>query len=782
MKTFCLLAAALTVATFTQAQDWTGAVNSDWNNPANWDGTPQNGDDITVSFANYSGAMAHPVITANSNFSPAQMLVDGGAILTINANLTTTDRVEILGAGTQVVLNAGILNISGGAGNARFIFADESHFEMNGGELNVGQRLLFELGASGEMNDGTIDIAETFALIDGTGAVSSSFVQNGGFIATDEFGFENEAGDFHPMYTMTDGILNINAAFLTEGAAPGAGIGEFYATGGTASVAGTFGNLAGSTMNYVFRIEEEAVLNLTVSAIDQLVGDSIVVSNGGTMNVNANLTWNNAGTLYGEGGEVVINGNTVMNGSGEYQFPKLTVLPNKTLSQIEPLFIAVNGDFALGGNYNHLSHGIEFNGNLVQSFTFTQPQTLHEVILNNSAGGLTVNGNITISDFMSWEDGILHLGSNTLTFQDATLSNNASEESYAIGKVTKQGQQAFEFPVGADNNRYRPVAISAPTDLATAITVEYRPEAYASLTPVDEPLQSVSSLEYWSITRSGSTGFVTASVSWNDATASGLVDCASISLAHWDNASWSMVASTATGLCTGNGAGTLASSADLEAFGIYTIGFTEGVYQQAVTVCHGESFTVGANTYTESGVYYDTFTDVNGEDSIVVTGLTVLAPVDVSVAHTQFFLIAAQSGATYQWIDCANGMAPIIGETEQDFIFTENGNYAVIIDLNGCVDTSDCVAITGLGIDDEEMTLTLAPNPVRADGKVTIASQKTVQEINVFTADGKKVETAFVVAPNSTVMDAPKNPGIYFVFIVFEDGSGLGQKIQVFND
>ena len=39
------------------AQDWTGAINNNWNDPGNWDQWPLDEENITIHPLNYSGAM-----------------------------------------------------------------------------------------------------------------------------------------------------------------------------------------------------------------------------------------------------------------------------------------------------------------------------------------------------------------------------------------------------------------------------------------------------------------------------------------------------------------------------------------------------------------------------------------------------------------------------------------------------------------------------------------------------------------------------------------------------
>ena len=74
---------------------------------------------------------------------------------------------------------------------------------------------------------------------------------------------------------------------------------------------------------------------------------------------------------------------------------------------------------------------------------------------------------------------------------------------------------------------------------------------------------------------------------------------------------------------------------------------------------------------------------------------------------------ATATEVTYQWLDCDNNYAVINGETEQSFTPTNNGNYAVEITDNGCVDTSDCVAITTVNLDEinGDIGVSIYPNP-----------------------------------------------------------------------
>ena len=85
----------------------------------------------------------------------------------------------------------------------------------------------------------------------------------------------------------------------------------------------------------------------------------------------------------------------------------------------------------------------------------------------------------------------------------------------------------------------------------------------------------------------------------------------------------------------------------------------------------------------------------NGCDSIVSLQLSILS-IDNSLSQNATSLTSNQANANYQWLDCTNNYAPINGANSALFNPSTNGNYAVAIDYNSCLDTSNCISITTL--------------------------------------------------------------------------------------
>lgn len=127
------------------------------------------------------------------------------------------------------------------------------------------------------------------------------------------------------------------------------------------------------------------------------------------------------------------------------------------------------------------------------------------------------------------------------------------------------------------------------------------------------------------------------------------------------------------------------------------------------TAC--DSFTLNNQTYTQSGTYAQQLSSIAGCDSTIVLNLTIPV-INTSVSQNQFTLTSLASAGTYQWIDCGT-MTELAGETSQTFTATQDGSYAVIVSDNGCSDTSECITVDVLGLQqyNDQMELLIYPNP-----------------------------------------------------------------------
>ena len=115
-------------------------------------------------------------------------------------------------------------------------------------------------------------------------------------------------------------------------------------------------------------------------------------------------------------------------------------------------------------------------------------------------------------------------------------------------------------------------------------------------------------------------------------------------------------------------------------------------------LCQNESLTIGNELFTDEGQYTATLQDIMGCDSIIDITIT---KNDLTVVVQDGVFTTLNSYSNYTWISCPEYQ--VMGEGAS-FTPEVNGNYAVIINENGCVDTSKCVLIHNVGIQDINQT------------------------------------------------------------------------------
>ncbi len=113
------------------------------------------------------------------------------------------------------------------------------------------------------------------------------------------------------------------------------------------------------------------------------------------------------------------------------------------------------------------------------------------------------------------------------------------------------------------------------------------------------------------------------------------------------------------------------------------------------------------------GITNNPRTDRNVTSDIAVTAIFLPRNIDVTVTVTENSLIANNTNATYQWINCVTNQ-PVEGATEQIFTPTSSGEYAVIITDQGCSLLSDCnsISLTSIStLQKDRFNFRVYPNP-----------------------------------------------------------------------
>lgn len=164
-----------------------------------------------------------------------------------------------------------------------------------------------------------------------------------------------------------------------------------------------------------------------------------------------------------------------------------------------------------------------------------------------------------------------------------------------------------------------------------------------------------------------------------------------------------------------------------------------------------------------------TYDDGNGNTSTQTQEVTI-NPIDNGVTQLDATTLSANAtGYAYQWVDCDNGFSSISGATNQTFLATTNGNYAVVIGNGTCDVISTCTVINSVGIEHPVYNkFYVYPNP--ASGTITLdllnmedVQNKTARIINNLGQLVLSIEVGTKKIINVDISDL--SPGSYFVII-----------------
>ncbi len=212
------------------------------------------------------------------------------------------------------------------------------------------------------------------------------------------------------------------------------------------------------------------------------------------------------------------------------------------------------------------------------------------------------------------------------------------------------------------------------------------------------------------------------------------------------------------------------------------------------TICKGSSATLtgsGANTYSWTGgvmegisfipsstdTYTVTGTDANNCSNTAAITVNIDTLPNLTTTLNGVIITANQNGAAYQWLNCNNGNLHIANATNQNYTATTNGNYAVIITMNTCSDTSACVNINTVSVDEiiNNDQLTIYPNPVNDILYFSTLFNTPISKINIYDTQGRLLISE--LAKGNFISTNSLGSGIYFITFIFRDNSIIYKKI-----
>ena len=177
------------------------------------------------------------------------------------------------------------------------------------------------------------------------------------------------------------------------------------------------------------------------------------------------------------------------------------------------------------------------------------------------------------------------------------------------------------------------------------------------------------------------------------------------------------------------------------------------------------------DTILDGGQYQIKITSIKDTNDCVssLTGLQAdifVSPIFVVIQNNDI-LTAIANSATYQWVDCDNFYSPIPGETDSIFVALSNGNYAVIVEQNSCIDTSACFFVSNAKIqDNQKAQLKIYPNPNQ--GKFFFESNIS-SDIFIFNTSGSLVYQGYFEKGTHSLDLSYLSSGVYFINVRSQD-------------
>lgn len=136
-------------------------------------------------------------------------------------------------------------------------------------------------------------------------------------------------------------------------------------------------------------------------------------------------------------------------------------------------------------------------------------------------------------------------------------------------------------------------------------------------------------------------------------------------------------------------------------------------------------------------------------------------------------LYSAATNALYQWVNCDSAYRYMVGDTSARFTPAGNGNYAVIIWQQGCVDTSDCYYVQTTGIEKNNYTKINLPNPVSQF--LQIPNSINCVAIKIYSSLGQKVFESHNGLQRYDVSNL--SSGLYYVQLKSNNGEWYWGKV-----
>lgn len=191
---------------------------------------------------------------------------------------------------------------------------------------------------------------------------------------------------------------------------------------------------------------------------------------------------------------------------------------------------------------------------------------------------------------------------------------------------------------------------------------------------------------------------------------------------------------------------------------------------ESITACNNYTWIDGNNYTGSNNTAQYTFWHGSECDSIITLNLTINGISDLTITVNGGTISAANSNATYRWLNCDNNFAVVQGEISQSFSPLSDGNYAVELSENGCIDTSECVSVISSKIDEFEndFNIEVFPNPASDVLYIEGSNDYYNGSYLIYSLDGRMVQSGTL---SRTIDIEGFKHGVYLIAVYSDDGS-----------
>jgi hypothetical protein len=603
---YAMVIACLLCTASIHAQDryWilASGTTGDWNSTANWSTTSGGGGGASVPngagfnvFFNQGATVNVNVaaITLNrltvSGITPARLIANTASTITVQSGVAGSEGLRIEAnatlesrAGADVPFSITFANGADGMVNGTWEFTGDGSVVLpNGATFNLpavtgqGNRL--------EVNGQMIFRNNTRTPLPGAGPGSEYlFFQSGSTYQLDRNGGGTPQANWNANSTIlitgaTTVFPNINLGSTPE-------IGHFtWNTPAMAPPAGSFE----LPLNGVTIQGNLSVLNTNSQPLTLMSGATPTVS----MTVEGNVNISGTSIVYiGEDNNRsydlnVVGGFNLSGGSFLMQAAS-TVGTNSTVLSLQGNFNHTGGTFGLTSTDQSATNElfvVELDGSGAQTITSTgtvsDPNSMITLRLNNAAGAsLASPASFGKISWNSANKGILTTTTTnvlSITNPDATAAtviNAPANNGYVSGPIRRSTNStgAYSFPTGK-SGFLRPALVIPAATTASVFTAEYFRTTPPGNTSVVAPLDGVTSVEYWDISRQSGTS-AAVELSWSTAIP-GADATDGVVVARFNGAWASVRGVNGTVVTPGNAASGTVRSDDLSTFTQFTLAF-----------------------------------------------------------------------------------------------------------------------------------------------------------------------------------------------------------------